>query len=98
MKAMSSFRACGLTTGAIDVSFGDGLRLIYWLAGSSSRGCCKPLDGAFVDRQFFSNNLSFLTRREDADTVKAFDYALDRLQEKKTSAEIFARYLPSGLW
>jgi len=28
----------------------------------------------------------------------AFDYALDRLQDKKTSAEIFARYLPSGLW
>jgi polar amino acid transport system substrate-binding protein len=87
-----------LRTGAIDVSFGDGLRLIYWLAGSASRACCKPLDGAFVDRQFFSNNLSFLTRREDAETVKAFDYALDRLQDKKTSAEIFARYLPSGLW
>jgi polar amino acid transport system substrate-binding protein len=87
-----------LRTGAIDVSFGDGLRLIYWLAGSSSRACCKPLDGAFVDRQFFSNNLSFLTRRDDRDTVMAFDYALDRLQEKKTSAEIFARYLPSGLW
>jgi ABC-type amino acid transport substrate-binding protein len=51
-----------------------------------------------VDRQFFSNNLSFLTRREDAETVKALDYALDRLQEKKTSAEIFARYLPKGLW
>jgi polar amino acid transport system substrate-binding protein len=87
-----------LRTGAIDVSFGDGLRLIYWLAGSSSRACCKPLDGAFVDRQFFSNNLSFLTRRDDRDTVMAFDYALDRLQDKKTSAEIFARYLPSGLW
>jgi polar amino acid transport system substrate-binding protein len=87
-----------LRTGAIDVSFGDGLRLIYWLAGSSSRSCCKPLDGAFVDRQFFSNNLSFLTRRDDAETAKAFDYALDRLQQKKTSAEIFARYLPSGLW
>jgi polar amino acid transport system substrate-binding protein len=87
-----------LRTGALDVSFGDGLRLIYWLAGSSSRGCCKPLDGAFVDRQFFSNNLSFLTRRDDRDTVLAFDYALDRLQEKKISAEIFALYLPSGLW
>lgn len=87
-----------LRTGALDVSFGDGLRLIYWLAGSSSRGCCKPLDGAFVDRQFFSNNLSFLTRRDDRDTVMAFDYALDRLQEKNISAEIFARYLPGGLW
>jgi len=28
----------------------------------------------------------------------AMSRALDRLQEKKTSAEIFARYLPSGLW
>jgi len=87
-----------LRTGALDVSFGDGLRLIYWLAGSASRGCCKPLDGAFVDRQFFSHNLSFLTRRDDQDMVKAFDYALDRLQEKGISAKVFARYLPSGLW
>jgi len=87
-----------LRTGALDVSFGDDLRLIYWLAGSASRGCCKPLDGAFVDRQFFSRNLSFLTRHDDQDTVKAFDYALDRLQEKGISAKVFARYLPSGLW
>lgn len=87
-----------LRTGALDVSFGDGLRLIYWLAGSASRGCCKTLDGAFVDRQFFSRNLAFLTRREDQETVKALDYALDRLQEKGTSAQIFSRYLPTGLW
>lgn len=77
--------------------FGDGLRLIYWLAGSSSRGCCKPLDGAFVDRQFFSNNLSF-TRREDRDTVMvSLTMPLDRLQEKKISAEIF-KVPPGGLW
>ena len=87
-----------LRTGALDVSFGDGLRLIYWLAGSSSRGCCKTLDGAFVDRQFFSHNLAFLARKENQDLVHALDYALDRLQEKGTSAEIFSRYLPSALW
>ena len=87
-----------LRTGALDVSFGDGLRLIYWLAGSSSRGCCKPLGGAFVDRQFFSRNLAFLTRRDDQETAKAFDFALDRLQENEASAKIFMRYLPTGLW
>jgi len=87
-----------LRTGALDVLFGDGLRLVYWLAGSSSRGCCKPLDGAFVDRQFFSRNLSFLTRHDDQETVRAFDYALDRLQEMGTSTAIFSRYLPTGLW
>ncbi len=87
-----------LRTGALDAIFGDDLRLIYWLAGNSSRNCCKTLDGAYVDRQFFSRNLAFLARREDQDIVHAFDYALDRLQDKGTSSEIFSRYLPNGLW
>jgi hypothetical protein len=61
-------------------------------------GWTVALDGAFVDRQFFSHNLAFLGRKEDLDLVHALDYALDRLQEKGTSAEIFSHYLPSALW
>ncbi len=72
--------------------------MIFWLGGSASRGCCKTLDGAYVDRQFFSRNLAFLARRDDQEIVQALDYALDRLQENGKSSEIFARYLPNGLW
>jgi polar amino acid transport system substrate-binding protein len=87
-----------LRSGTIETLFGDDLRIIYWLSGSASRGCCKTLDGAYVDREFFSRNLSFLTRRDDQDLVHGLDYALDRLQEKGVSGEIFTRYLPAGLW
>jgi polar amino acid transport system substrate-binding protein len=87
-----------LRKASVDAMFGDDLRTIYWLAGSASQNCCKVLDGAYVDRNFFSRNLAFLTRREDQDSVRAFDFALDRLQEKGMSAQIFARYLPVGLW
>jgi len=83
---------------SVDAVFGDDLRVVYWLAGSASRGCCKALDGAYVDRNFFSHNLAFLARREDGDLVHGLDYALDRLQEKGISGQIFSRYLPGGLW
>jgi polar amino acid transport system substrate-binding protein len=82
----------------IDALFGDDLRVIYWLAGSASRGCCKPLDGAYVDRNYFSRNLAFLARRDDQGLVQGLDYALDRLQEKGISGQVFSRYLPTGLW
>ncbi len=87
-----------LRKGSIEALFGDDLRLTYWLAGSASQGCCKTLDGAYVDRNFFSRNLAYLFRREDQYLVQAFDYALDRLQEKGTSSQVFARYLPNGFW
>ncbi len=87
-----------LGAGTVDVIFGDDLRLMYWIAGSSSKGCCQPLDRAYVDRNYFSRNLAFLARREDQLLVQAFDYALDLLQENGTSSEIYARYLPVGLW
>lgn len=87
-----------LRTGAVDLLFGDDLRVVYWLAGSASNGCCKTLDGAYVDRNFFSRNLAFLARREDQSLVQGFDYALDRLQEKGVASQVFLRYLPNGLW
>jgi polar amino acid transport system substrate-binding protein len=87
-----------LRGGTVDALFGDDLRIVYWLAGSASRGCCKPLDGAYVDRNYFSRNLAFLARREDQGLVQGLDYALDRLQEKGISGQVFSRYLPTGLW
>ena len=87
-----------LRSGGIDAVFGDDLRIVYWLSGSSAGGCCKTLDGAYVDREFFSRNLAFLTRRDDAALALGLDYALDRLQEKGISDEVFSRYLPTGLW
>jgi polar amino acid transport system substrate-binding protein len=87
-----------LQKGSIEAVFGDDLRISFWLDGSASKGCCKALDGAYVDRYFFSHNLAFLARREDEATIQAFDHALDRLQEKGASGQTFARYLPNGIW
>jgi polar amino acid transport system substrate-binding protein len=87
-----------LRTGTIDALFGDALRIIYWIVGSSSRGCCKLLDGAYVDRDYFSRGMVFLVRRDRDDVRAAFDYGLDRLQNNGTTEKIFNTYVPLNPW
>ncbi len=87
-----------LRTGAADAYFGDGVRMIYWVKGTASRGCCKLLGGAYVDRDYFSRSLSFLIAAGRSDLRTAFDTALDRLQDSGTTEKIFQRYLPLNPW
>jgi polar amino acid transport system substrate-binding protein len=87
-----------LKANVVDGIFGDNLRISYWLAGQASNSCCKALDSAYVDRDFFSRNLAFLVRKDDTDLAQSFDFALDRLQEDGSTSAIFVRYLPSGFF
>ena len=87
-----------LRTGNSDALFGDGLRMIYWVEGANSRGCCKLLDGAYVDRDYFSRSVAFLVRGQAPELRDAFDYALDRLQANGTTEKIFIRYVPLNPW
>ncbi len=87
-----------LRTGTVDAVFGDGLRLIYWIAGSAARGCCKLLPGAYVDRDYFSRSMVFLVRPDRDDLRAALDYGLDRLQGNGTTEKIFNSYVPLDPW
>ena len=85
-----------LRTGGLDLAFADSLHGAFWLKSQSSRGCCAPFGGAFVDKSTFTHGLVMLTRSSDAALREALDGALDRLQEKGLSAKAFATYLPSS--
>lgn len=87
-----------LRTAKVEILFGDGLQLVYWMRGSASQGCCKYIEGAYFDDALFSRPYVFLVRRGDDELKQAFDYALDQLQEQGTFARIFARYIPAQFW
>jgi polar amino acid transport system substrate-binding protein len=87
-----------LRTGAIDALFGDNLRLIYWITGGNSRGCCKLFGGAYSDFETFSRNIAFLVSRDRADIRDAFDVALDRMQTNGTTEKLFNTYVPLNPW
>jgi len=85
-----------LRTGGLDLAFADSSRLAFWIKGSAARGCCVPFGAAFADKSSFTHALVMVTRHEDNVLRDAFDAALDRLQEKGTTAKIMATYLPSS--
>lgn len=87
-----------LRTGNVDAVFGDNLRLIYWVSGQASRGCCRLLGGAYSDFDHFSRNLAFLVRPDRPDLRAAFDYGLDMAQKNGTTAKIFNAYVPLSPW
>ncbi|WP_119390183.1 transporter substrate-binding domain-containing protein [Taklimakanibacter lacteus] len=87
-----------LRTAKVEVLFGDGLQLVYWMRGGASQECCKYIEGGYFDDASFSRPYVFLIRRGDEELRQAFDYALDQLQETGAFAKIFARYVPGRFW
>ncbi|MFZ5672047.1 MAG: transporter substrate-binding domain-containing protein [Pseudomonadota bacterium] len=82
----------------VELLFGDGLQLVYWMRGEASQNCCKYIEGAYYDDALFSRPYVFLVRRGDDELRQAFDYALDQLQESGSYARIFGRYIPGRFW
>jgi polar amino acid transport system substrate-binding protein len=87
-----------LRTGQVDAVFGDAVQLSFWLKGAASRGCCSFLGKAFAHRDSFTRSLAFTFRRDAPELRAKLDAALDRLETKGVTAEIFARYLPASVW
>lgn len=102
-SALSSFSSFdemteALRTGSIDAAFGDAMQLAFWLKGTRSRSCCAVLGKGYIDRETFSRNLVFLTKKTDNGLTAAFDQSLDQLEANGTTAQVFSAYLPGSVW
>jgi polar amino acid transport system substrate-binding protein len=87
-----------LAAGEIDALFGDNLQVFYWVSGEAAAGCCRLLDDAFSDLDYFSRDMAILVRRDRPDLQAAFDYGLDQAQASGATARILSTYVPLPLW
>lgn len=85
-----------LRTASIDAAFTDSLHAAFWLKGTNAQKCCINLGQSFIDRQTFSRSMSIVISNDQPNLREAFDYALDRLQEKGVTAKIFGKYIPES--
>jgi polar amino acid transport system substrate-binding protein len=84
----------GLKTAEADLLFGDGVALAFWLNGSSSGGCCRFVGGPFLETRYFGEGIAIAVRPRDALLRQAIDFALFRLWEKGTYADLVRRWFP----
>ncbi len=87
-----------LTAHAVDAIFADGLTLAVWLAGQDSGDCCVFAGGPFTDSRFFGEGVAIAVRKDDSALRRAMDWALARISQSGTYAEIYRKYFPIGFY
>jgi polar amino acid transport system substrate-binding protein len=83
-----------LRKGEVDLLFGDGIALAFWLNGTDSGGCCKFVGGAFTESRYFGEGVGIAVRRGNDTLRLAFNWALFRLWEKGRFIDLWLRYFP----
>jgi polar amino acid transport system substrate-binding protein len=83
-----------LKKGEVDLLFGDGIALAFWLNGTDSDGCCVFQGGPFLDSRYFGEGVGIAVRRGNDLLRQALNWALFRLWEKGRFTDLWLRYFP----
>lgn len=83
-----------LKRGEVDLAFGDGVALAFWLNGTDSAGCCVFRGGPFVESRFFGEGVGIAVRRGNDVLRQAINWALFRIWESGKFTDLWLRYFP----
>ena len=83
-----------LRRGEVDLLFGDGIALAFWLNGTDSGNCCVFRGGPYLESRFFGEGVGIAVRRGNDLMRQAFNWALFRLWEKGRFTDLWLRYFP----
>ena len=83
-----------LRSGEVDLLFGDGISLAFWLNGTDSGNCCAFRGGPFLESRYFGEGVGIAVRRGNDALRQGFNWALFRLWEKGRFSDLWLRYFP----
>ena len=83
-----------LRRGDVDLLFGDGVALAFWLNGTESSGCCKFVGGPFTESRYFGEGVGIAVKRGNETLRQALNWALFRVWEKGRFTDLWLRYFP----
>jgi polar amino acid transport system substrate-binding protein len=78
----------------VDLLFGDGITLAFWINGSESAGCCAFRGGPFLENRYFGEGVGIAVRRGNDLLRQALNWALFRQWEKGAFTDLWLRYFP----
>jgi polar amino acid transport system substrate-binding protein len=82
----------------VDLMFGDGVTLAFWLNGTGSGNCCIFRGGPFTESRYFGDGVGIAVKRGNDNLRRALDYALFRVWEKGTYTDLYLRYFPVSFY
>lgn len=87
-----------LKDGAIDLIFGDGISLTFWINGVTSEGCCEFRGGPYLDAKFFGEGVGIAVRKGNRKLAQTLTYALEQVHASGRYEELFLRYFPMSFF
>jgi polar amino acid transport system substrate-binding protein len=78
----------------VDLLFGDGISLAFWLNGTDSANCCKLVGGPFTESRYFGEGVGIAVKRGNDTLRLALNWALFRLWEQGRFTDLWLRYFP----
>jgi polar amino acid transport system substrate-binding protein len=78
----------------VDLLFGDGIALAFWLNGADSAGCCAFRGGPFLESRFFGEGVGIAVKRGNDLMRLTLNWALFQLWEKGSFTDLWLRYFP----
>jgi polar amino acid transport system substrate-binding protein len=82
----------------VELMFGDGVALAYWLNGTGSANCCVFRGGPFTESRYFGDGVGIAVKRGNENLRRALDYALFRVWEKGAYTDLYLRYFPISFY
>jgi polar amino acid transport system substrate-binding protein len=83
-----------LRRGDVDLLFGDGFGLSFWLNGSDAAGCCDFAGGPFIESRYFGEGVGIAVKRGNDTLRLALNWALFRIWEKGRFTDLWLKYFP----
>lgn len=78
----------------VDLLFGDGIALAFWLNGTDSAGCCVFRGGPFLESRYFGEGIGIAVKRGNDLLRQTLNWALFQLWEKGSFTDLWLRYFP----
>ena len=87
-----------LKQGAIDLVFGDGIGMTFWLNGVTSEGCCEFRGGPYLDTKYFGEGVGIAVAKGNRPVAQILNYALEQVHAGGRYEELFLRYFPMSFF
>ena len=87
-----------LKEGAIDLIFGDGITLTFWLNGVTSEACCEFRGGPYLDTKFLGEGVGIAVKKGNRELAEILTYGLEQVHASGRYEELFLRYFPMSFF
>ena len=83
-----------LTARKVDLLFGDGITLMFWINGTTSNGCCEFRGGPYLESRYFGEGVGIAVQKGNRKMREILNYGLERVRNGGRYEELFLRYFP----